>query len=120
MGNRLTRREDLDMRSLTTALVLLGLATAATAAPPKKLLLVGCGPDGHPPMTHEYMAGLGLLKKLLAESPDVEVTVVKAIDPWKDGPELLARADGVCLFVSEGAGWLAQDPGRMGALKQVA
>jgi trehalose utilization protein len=108
------------MRCVMTALVLLGLAPGVTAQAPKKLLLVGCGPDGHPPMTHEYMAGLGLLKKLLAEAPGVEVTVVKATDPWRDGPELMARADGVCFFVSEGARWLAQDPKRMEALRQVA
>ncbi len=100
--------------------VFLGLVSVAGAAPPRKLLLVGCGPDGHPPQTHEYMAGLGVLEKCLKGVEGIEVTVVKAIGPWRDGPELLARADAVVLFVSEGARWLRDDPKRLDALRDVA
>jgi len=96
------------------------LTTSIASAAPKKLLVVGCGPDGHPPATHEYMAGLNVLKKCLAEVADVEVTVVKAIDAWRDGPELIGRADGVVVFVSEGARWLAQDERRLEAVRQLA
>ncbi len=101
---------------------LFALTCLAGPAPgaPKKLLLVSCGPDGHPPQTHEYMAGLKVLEKCLKDVPGVEVTTVKAIDAWREGPELMARADGVVLFVSEGARWLHHDPKRLDALRQVA
>jgi arylsulfatase A-like enzyme len=96
-----------------------------TAAPPppapKKLLLIGQGPDGgHPPGTHEYAAGLRILAKLLDGTPGVGVEVVNVVEPWKDGPELMAKADGVVLFVAEGARWLDADPKRREALTTVA
>jgi hypothetical protein len=93
---------------------------AVGAAPPRKLLLVGCGPDGHPPMTHEYMAGLGVLGKCLDGVAGIELHTVKALDAWRDGPELIGRSDGVVLFVSEGARWLQQDPKRLEAMRQLA
>ena len=46
--------------------------------------------------------------------------VVKADDPWTEGPELIAEADGVVLFVSEGAKWVVADPRRHDALAKVA
>src|SRR5262245_1392926 len=106
-------------RWLLALLALASLGAPASAAP-KKLLLVGCGPDGHPATTHEYMAGLKVLAKCLKDVPGLEVTVVKAMDPWREGPELMQRADGVVLFVSEGARWLQHDPKRSAALRQVA
>lgn len=90
-----------------------------SGAEPKKLLLVGQGPDGHPATTHEFMAGLRVLEKCLKDVPGVEVLVVKAEEPWKEGPELMARADGVVLFLSQGARWVKQDPQRFTALQQV-
>jgi type 1 glutamine amidotransferase len=90
------------------------------AAPPQKLLLVGQGPDGHPPQTHEYMAGLRILQKCLAPVKEIETTIVRADGAWKEGPELLARADGVVLFLAEGARWLQHDPKRAEALARVA
>jgi type 1 glutamine amidotransferase len=102
-------------------LVALGPAGAADReAAPKKLLLVGQGPDGHAPQSHEYMAGLRVLAKCLQRVPGVEVTVVRADGAWKDGPELLARADGVVLYLAEGAKWASADPKRKAALRQVA
>jgi hypothetical protein len=109
------------MTSLRVALALLTsalLAPGATAAP-KKLLLVGQGPDGHPATTHEYVAGLKVLEKCLKGVPDLEVMSVRADEPWKDGPELLARADGVVLYLAEGARWMQRDPKRYAALKRV-
>jgi hypothetical protein len=99
--------------------LLLGSAEAA-AAPKKQVLLVGQGPDGHPKQTHEYLAGVRLLAKLLARFPDLEVTVVKADGAWKEGPDRLRRADVVVLFVSEGAKWIAADPKRQKAFEQLA
>lgn len=106
------------MRCLS--LVSLLLTTATLSAAPKKLLLVGCGPDDHKPGTHEYLAAMHVLKKCLAAAPGVEATVVKAVDAWRDGPELLARADGIVLFVTEGARWLSHDRQRLEAVRQVA
>lgn len=105
------------LRLLSITTLMLAVATAQAA--PKKLLLVGQGPDGHPPATHEYLAGVKLVQKLLEKQPDLEITVVSANEPWKDGPELLERADGVLLFVSEGGKWLQNDPRRLKALLQV-
>jgi type 1 glutamine amidotransferase len=89
-------------------------------APPKKLLLLGQGPDGHPPTTHEYMAGLKVLAKCLKAVPGVEVTVVRADEPWAEGPKILAAADGVVIFLAEGAKWARQDPRRQEALAKLA
>lgn len=108
------------MRLVVSLAVTLGLAMAAQAEPRKKLLLVSTGPDGHPAATHEYLAGLRVLAKCLEPVKEIEVTSVKADEPWKEGPELMARADGVVLFVTEGAKWLQNDPARLKALQQVA
>jgi len=87
----------------------------------KKLLLVGQGPDGgHAPGTHEYAAGMRTLAKCLEGVPGLEVEVLHVVEPWKEGPELMARADGVVLYVAEGAKWLDTDPKRREALTQVA
>jgi hypothetical protein len=107
-------------RFLLLAACTLALTPSLFAAAPKKLLLVGCGPDGHPPQTHEYMAGLGVLKKCLEGVDGVELHTVKVLGAWKDGPELIGRSDGVVLFVSEGARWLAQEPKTLEALRQLA
>ena len=116
------------MKQVRLALVLGGLLLTSTVvadAPPRrpapvKLLLVGSSPDGHPAQTHEYMAGLTILAKLLKDVPGLEITTVRADEPWRDGPELIARADGVVLFLSEGARWMNHDPKRRKALAALA
>src|SRR5579871_410130 len=92
----------------------------ADGAPPMKLLLVGSGPDGHPAQTHEYMAGLKILAKCLKDMPGLEITTVRADEPWHEGPELMARADGVVLYLAEGARWMNHDPKRYEALAKLA
>ncbi len=104
---------------LTLALALL-LASPAPAEAPKKLLLIGQGPDGHPPTTHEYVAGLKVLEKCLKPVKGIEVTTVRADDPWKEGPELIGRSDGVVVFLAEGARWLSADAKRHEALTKLA
>lgn len=109
------------IRSYITALLAIhALAVPVFADGPKKVLLLYQGPDGHPPQTHEYEAGLKLLQRLLAKSPDIEATLVRADEPWRDGPELLAKADGAVLFLSEGAKWLSSDPKRLAAFRDLA
>jgi arylsulfatase A-like enzyme/type 1 glutamine amidotransferase len=86
----------------------------------KKLVLLFQKPDGHPPETHEYEAGQRLLAKLLAKSPGLDVSVVRADDPWREGPDVLAKADGVVLFVTEGARWAQANPERWAAFQDLA
>ncbi|HMF12459.1 MAG TPA: ThuA domain-containing protein, partial [Gemmataceae bacterium] len=88
--------------------------------PKKKLLLIGQGPDGHPAETHEYVAGLRVLARCLAPVRGLEVTSVRADGPWKEGPELIDRAEGVVLYLAEGAKWLQDDPKRHEALARLA
>lgn len=109
------------MRCLLTVFVtLLCLQASVRADGPKKLLLLAQGPDGHPAQTHEYEAGLKILHALLAKTPNLETMLVKADEPWRDGPELLAKADGAVLFLSEGAKWLSNDPKRLAAFQDLA
>ena len=89
-------------------------------SPPVKLLLIGSGPDGHPAQTHEYMAGLKILAKCLKDVPGLEITTVRADEPWREGPELIARSDAVVLYLSEGARWMNHDPKRHEALAKMA
>jgi hypothetical protein len=94
---------------------------ACLAAPPKKMLLVGQGPDGiHPPGTHEYAAGVDVLAKCLKGIGGLEVTTVRADGAWKDGPALLEGVDGVVLFVAEGAKWIDGDGPRREAFAKLA
>ena len=107
------------MRILACLLALL-LTTTASGGGPKKVLLLSQGPDGHPPETHEYAAGQRILHKLLTQAGKLAVETVRADEPWRDGPELLAKADGAVLFLSEGAKWLQADPKRHAAFKDLA
>jgi len=103
-------------------ILLAGLLTSSngSAGTPKKLLLIGQGPDGHPPQTHEYMAGLKVLAKCLKPVPDLEVTTVRADGAWREGPDLLDRADGVVLYLAEGARWIDAQPDRRKAFERLA
>ena len=84
----------------------------------KRLLLVGQGSDGHPVGTHEFMPGVNILANLLQNFQGLELKITKADEPWEKGPELLDAADGLLLFVSEGARWMSQKPDRLDALKR--
>jgi type 1 glutamine amidotransferase len=92
----------------------------ASEPPTKRLLLLGQGPDGHPPATHEYLAGQRILAKCLEQSAGLTVEIVPADEPWTDGPGLLAEAEGAVLFLSEGARWLQNDPRRLDAFSRLA
>jgi type 1 glutamine amidotransferase len=107
--------------------------TLATAAEPgtdsnqaspsqklQRLLLIGAGPDGHPYSTHEFMAGVNLLAKLLAKAPSLQTIVVKAEGKWEEGPQLLDAADAAVLFVGQGAAWIQQDAARLQAFERLA
>jgi type 1 glutamine amidotransferase len=108
------------LRMLSVLSVLCLTVAPALADGPKRLLLIAQGPDGHPSTTHEYVAGLKLLHKCLEKVADLEVKRVLADEPWRDGPELLDKADGVVLYLAEGAKWMQNDARRHEALKKLA
>ena len=98
-----------------------GCGPEEPATPDKtRLLLIGQGPDGHPPGTHEFLPGVRILDHCLKQFPDLEAEVVAADEPWSEGPALLDSADGLVLFVSEGAKWLSNDPDRLAAMQRFA
>lgn len=110
------------MRFVAAFILVIGLASFAISADakPTRLLLLAQGPDGHPKGTHEYVAGQTILDKCLSGVPNLERTIVKADGDWPEGPELLAKADGVVLFVSEGAKWIGTNPARRAAFAELA
>ncbi|HEY2573855.1 MAG TPA: ThuA domain-containing protein [Verrucomicrobiaceae bacterium] len=103
------------------ALIALGVfGSIAAIAAPVRLLVVGQGPDGHPPTTHEFMAGAKVLAELLKPFPDIQTTVVNADEPFADGPKLIDACDGIAMFVTQGAQWMQIDEARHAALKRLA
>lgn len=107
-------------RFFLALILLLCCACAANAADKKQLLLIGQKRDNHPPTTHEFMAGLRVLEKCLAPAKDVEVRTLEVAEPWPEGPDLIRAADGLVLYVSEGAKWMSADPRRKQAIEQLA
>jgi hypothetical protein len=96
------------------------LPAAVPAEAPRKLLLLGQKPDGHPKTMHEYMAGARIMAKLLEKTRGLEVRIEQADEPWTDGPKSVADADGAVLFLSQGAKWLNSDPRRVQAFAKLA
>jgi type 1 glutamine amidotransferase len=86
----------------------------------RKLILLSQGPDGHPATTHEYDAGVKLLAKILAPVPNLTTEVLRADGEWEEGPDKLRQADGVLLYLSQGAKWIHEEPRRLEALAQMA
>jgi type 1 glutamine amidotransferase len=105
---------------LLLAMTLCLAQAAPPTAKPKRILLLGQGPDGHPKETHEYFAGLRVIKKCLDRAPGVEALIVDADPLWKDGPSQIDRADGVALYLAEGARWIQEDDERLEALRRLA
>ena len=99
-------------------LVLL-LAVSLDAAP-KRLLILGQKPDGHPPGTHEYMPGARLVAALMKDRKGVKVTIAQADNPWPEGPALIAKADGIVMFLNEGGRFIQDDPKRAKAFAAFA
>lgn len=93
---------------------------APSTGKPKRILLIGQGPDGHPWNSHEYMAGQRILAACLQPVKGVQVLIVNAKGSWSKGPELLDGADVAVLFVSQGGRWLQQDKRRLAAFRRLA
>ena len=96
-----------------------GCVANGADAKPRRLLIVGQGSDGHPPTTHEFMAGARVLAELLKTHPEIQTTVANADEPWPDGPALIDKSDGIAMFVTQGARWMQTDPQRHEALKRL-
>jgi len=92
-------------------------ADAVEGLKTKRLLMLGQSPDGHPWSTHEYMSGLGILAKCLQDVPGLQMVIERADEPWERGPELIDGADGIVVFLSQGAKWIQQDPARLAAFQ---
>jgi len=109
-------------RTCTASLIVLIFTASAFAAEskPKRLLIVGQSPDGHPPRTHEFMAGAQVTAELLKPYKEIHAAVVKADEPWSDGPKLIDQADGIVMWVTQGAQWMQTDAERHAALKRLA
>lgn len=105
--------------ALVLVISLAGLSRSADP-PSRKILLLSQGPDGHPTETHEYAAGQALLRKLLKRVDGIDAKVVRADEPWKEGPKEIDEADAVVLYLSEGARWLQQDEPRLAAFQRLA
>ncbi len=99
-----------------------GLLSAEGSAEkaPFRLLLLGQSPDGHPAGTHEYLPGMKQIQKLLQRESNIEIQIVNADEPWEEGPELLKKADGVVVFLSQGAAWLNSNDARRKAFQDLA
>lgn len=108
------------MRAFLLSLAMFAfMAALGYADAPKRVLLIAQGPDGHPPQTHEYVAGLKILKRCLQPIEGIELGLVRADEPFAEGPELIDRADGVVLFLCEGGKWMQHDEKRFAALKRL-
>ncbi len=107
-----------NFRAAIVVLVVLAVS-AASAEGPKEVLLLGAKRD-HPQGRHQYMAGLRVLAKCLEGVPDVKTQIVAADEPWPEGPELLKKADGVVLYLGEGAKWIQASPQRLAAIQDLA
>lgn len=94
------------------------LASVAMAAPPARVLLLGQQRD-HPPGSHEYLDGLRVLAESLKDQPDLDLQLVAADEPWKDGPKLIQDADAVVLYLGQGGRWAENDPARQQALAEL-
>jgi type 1 glutamine amidotransferase len=96
------------------------LCSSTLAAESKRVLLLYQGPDGHPPATHEYKAGLTILQHCLSKVDGVQAELVAADEPWTDGPDKLKDADGIVIYLCEGAKWASADSRRLQALAALA
>jgi len=106
----------------TVAILLVGAGGSAAAdGKPVHLLIVAQKTgDGHPPTTHEFMGGAHVMQELLKPYKNVEVTLVNGDEPWADGPGLIDKADGIMLWVTQGAKWMQIDADRFAAIKRLS
>ncbi len=93
---------------------------SAQNQPKKKLLLLAQGPDGHPAQTHEYVAGLTILQKLLEKTPTWTVTLCAPMNRGAKAPTFWPRRTALSCILSEVRKWSQQNPKRAAALAALA
>ena len=108
----------LAIASLVAAPVAVAGQTPPSSAP-KRLLLIGGPYDHHPKGTHEYMSGMRIVSKCLADVDGLQIIVTNSERAWSDGPAMIADADGIVLFREQGARWMQKDPDRLAALEDL-
>lgn len=108
------------MFGLLLVAILPGISSSGDPVSRKRVLLLGQKPDGHPPGTHEYLAGLRFIAKSLERVPDLQVVLAHADEPWEEGVELLDGCDAVVLSLAEGAKWICRKPDRLTAFQRLA
>jgi hypothetical protein len=95
----LTRRKFLGVSA--AAVGALAVPSARAAATKKKLVMLA-GKPSHPPMEHEFNAGVLLLHKRLAKLPGLEVVHYKG--GWPDSEKAFEGASGIFLYCDGGKG----------------
>lgn len=101
---------------LWAALLCASLAAPAFAAEHRLVLIAGT--PSHGPGDHEFNAGCLLLKKLLAATPDLTVTV--CTNGWPKDPGVLDQATAVAVYSDGGGGHFLLKDDRMKQLAALA
>ena len=78
------------------------LALPAFADTPKRKLVLMAGKPSHGPLEHEYNGGVTLLKKWLANVPNLDVVVQH--DGWPADPDTFKGASAILCFADGGGG----------------
>ncbi len=99
LTHSLTRRGFLGASAAGAAALAVPSALAAT---PRKKLVLLAGKPSHPPMMHEFNAGVLLLNKCLTGVPGLEVAHYKG--GWPDSEKAFEGADGIFLYADGGRG----------------
>ncbi len=99
-----------------SALAVLWAVSSRAADPPRRVLLLA-GAKSHAPGAHEHLPGMKILAKTLDGVAGLEVEVVDVSGPWPEGPERIARADGIVMYLDEGMLWQQSDAKRQAALE---
>ncbi len=94
--------------------------TVSEAKGHKRVLLLWQKSDGHPWSAHEYQDGVRIIARCLDSVPGLQTIVIAANDPWTEGPELLDGADGVFLYLAEGARWIDSVSTRHASFERLA
>lgn len=104
-------QRQMKMNRLFTYLLCVGMLpfrVCSQSQPLPKRLVVIAGTPSHKAGEHEYNAGALLIEKCLAGGPDLTVTV--CLNGWPTDTTLLARADGIVLFMDGKQGHLVLKP----------
>lgn len=86
----------------------------------KRILLLWQGPDGHPPTTHEFEAGIHLIGNWFQQNTNYQVILSEADEKWEEGPQLLERVHTVVMFITQASRWIQQSPERLKAFQDYA